>query len=159
MRIGSDREYREAAERLEDLRRRVHGIRDDLARRGLDGDAVRLATAPQEAMADDIASEIELYQRLKAGDSTAVPRYASDERGKALVCLRIVKGWSQRQLAEALGVSEAVVSRDERNDYRGISLEQYGKVVHALGFGDGPRFGARPASQPPVEASRLPDGS
>jgi len=81
-----------------------------------------------------------LYEQFKGADVDAVPDFAPEERGKALICLRILKAWTQRQLAEALGISEGVVSRDERNEYHGISLEKYGKVLAALGFVDHLRY-------------------
>ena len=140
MMIRSESDLRDAGARLADFRDQVQRIRTELAQRGLGDDAIRIAIAPQEAMVDDIAWEVALYERLKTGDADAVPSFAPEERGKALICLRIIKGWTQRQLAEALGVSEAVVSRDERNEYHGISLEKYGKVLSALGYEDHPRF-------------------
>ena len=50
-----------------------------------------------------------------------------------LIALRIYKGLTQRQLAERLGVSEAAVSRDECNEYHGITLERAQRVLDALG--------------------------
>lgn len=148
MMIRSDSDLRDAQTRLADFRDQAQRIRTELAQRGLDEDAIRIAVAPQVAMADDIAWEVDLYERLKTGDADAIPSFATGERGKALICLRITKGWTQRQLAEALGVSEAVVSRDERNEYHGISLEKYGKVLAALGFVDHPRFVAKSDAEP-----------
>lgn len=129
-----------AQERLEALRAQAQKICVDLAQRNLDDQTVSLATAAQRVMADEIDWDIALYKRLKAGELKAVPDFEPEERGKALICLRLVKGWSQRQLADTLGVSEAVLSRDEHNEYRGISLEKYGKVLRALGFGYQQRF-------------------
>lgn len=129
-----------AQERLEALRAQAQKICVDLAQRNLDDQTVSLATAAQRVMADEIEWDIALYKRLKAGELEAVPDFEPEERGKALICLRLVKGWSQRQLADTLGVSEAVLSRDEHNEYRGISLEKYGKVLRALGFGYQQRF-------------------
>lgn len=129
-----------AQERLEALRAQAQKICADLAQRNLDDQTVSLATAAQRVMADEIEWDITLYKQLKAGELGAVPDFEPEERGKALICLRLVKGWSQRQLADTLGVSEAVLSRDEHNEYRGISLEKYGKVLRALGFGDQRRF-------------------
>ncbi len=140
MMIRNDSELREAQVRLADLLDQAEQVRNDLVQRGLGEDAVSIAIAPQCAMADDIAWEAELYERLKAGEVNAIPDFPPEERGKALICLRIIRGWTQRHLAEALGVSEAVVSRDERNEYHGISLEKYGKVLSSLGFVDHPRF-------------------
>lgn len=129
-----------AQERLEALRAQAQKICVHLAQRNLDDQTVSLATAAQRVMADEIEWDIALYKRLKAGELKAVPDFEPEERGKALICLRLVKGWSQRQLADTLGVSEAVLSRDEHNEYRGISLEKYGKVLRALGFGYQQRF-------------------
>ncbi|MBN1959408.1 MAG: helix-turn-helix domain-containing protein [Deltaproteobacteria bacterium] len=140
MMIRSDSDLNESQERLADLKRQIQKIRKELAARGLDEKAISIATAPQESMADDIAWEVNLYNALKLGDIAAIPDYTPAERGKALIGLRIIKGWTQRQLAEALGVSEAVVSRDERNEYHGISMEKYGKILKALGFEEHPRF-------------------
>jgi hypothetical protein len=147
MMIRNDSELREAQLRLANLRDQAQRVRNELVQRGLGEDAVSIAIAPQYAMADDIAWEVDLYQRLKTGEVNAVPDFAPEERGKALVCLRIIKGWTQRHLAEALGVSEAVVSRDERNEYHGISLEKYGKVLSSLGFVDHLRFSAKAAEE------------
>jgi transcriptional regulator with XRE-family HTH domain len=151
MMIRNDSELREAQARLADLRDQAQRVRKELAQRGLGEDAVSIAIAPQSAMADDIAWEVDLYEQLKAGDVDAVPGFAPEERGKALICLRILKGWTQRHLAEALGVSEAVVSRDERNEYHGISLDKYGKVLTALGFVDHPRFVVKNDEEPVVQ--------
>ena len=53
--------------------------------------------------------------------------------GRLLIALRISQGLSQRELAERLGVHESTVSRDERNEYHGITLERTAKVLAALG--------------------------
>lgn len=140
MLIRNDKECKTAQERLEALRAQVQKISADLAKRNLDDQTVSLATAAQRVMADEMEWDITLYKRLKAGELEAVPDFEPEERGKALICLRLVKGWSQRQLADALGVSEAVLSRDEHNEYRGVSMEKYAKVLRALGVADQGRF-------------------
>jgi transcriptional regulator with XRE-family HTH domain len=53
--------------------------------------------------------------------------------GRMLIALRIHRGLSQRELAEKLGVHESQVSRDERNEYNGITLERLGKILDAFG--------------------------
>ena len=39
-----------------------------------------------------------------------------------LVKARIARGWTQRQLAEALGMADQQIQRYEANDYRSTSL-------------------------------------
>ncbi len=47
--------------------------------------------------------------------------------------MRIANGLSQKELAERLGVSEAQVSRDERNEYHGITVDRAQRVLDAMG--------------------------
>ena len=49
-----------------------------------------------------------------------------------LISVRIAQGISQRELAKRLGVHESQVSRDERNEYFGITLERAIKVLDTL---------------------------
>ena len=53
--------------------------------------------------------------------------------GRLLVALRIAHGLTQRGLAERLGISESLVSRDERNEYHGITVERAQRILDALG--------------------------
>ena len=54
--------------------------------------------------------------------------------GQLLVSLRIARGLTQRELAERLGVHESLVSRDERNEYHGITLDRAARILDALGY-------------------------
>ena len=51
-----------------------------------------------------------------------------------MICLRIAKDLSQAELANRLGVDPSQVSRDERNEYHGITLERVAKILEALGI-------------------------
>jgi transcriptional regulator with XRE-family HTH domain len=53
--------------------------------------------------------------------------------GPMLIAVRIAQGVSQRELATRLDVHESQVSRDERNEYFGITLERAARVLDALG--------------------------
>jgi transcriptional regulator with XRE-family HTH domain len=138
--IRNDAEYREAKVRLADFADQVQKIRTELRSRGLDQSSVDLAANPQESLSEQITWEVQLYEHLRAGELEYIPSFPAEERGKALICLRIVKGWTQRQLAEGLGITEAQVSRDERNEYHGLSLERYARILEAMGFRDEGRF-------------------
>ncbi|WP_296510290.1 helix-turn-helix transcriptional regulator [Rhodoferax sp.] len=55
-----------------------------------------------------------------------------DQLAVHLRALRLANGWSQKQLAEKLGLSQSRVARIER-DPLSISVEQLLKVLSALG--------------------------
>ncbi len=50
-----------------------------------------------------------------------------------MIGLRIASGLTQKDLAKCLGVAEAQVSRDERNEYHGISLDRAQKIIRIFG--------------------------
>jgi len=50
-----------------------------------------------------------------------------------LVALRIANGLSQKDIAQKRDTSEAQVSRDERNEYHGITVERAQRVLDAMG--------------------------
>jgi transcriptional regulator with XRE-family HTH domain len=56
-----------------------------------------------------------------------------DGIGNLLVALRVNNDISQKELANRLGVKESQVSRDEKNEYRGASIEKVSEVLKVLG--------------------------
>ena len=131
--IRNERELRETKARLDDFREQVEATRRELEEQSTPEDHIRLATDPLEILASELEFDIQFYERLCTEGVRAVPSYPAEESGKELIALRIAKGWTQKQLAQALGVSEAQVSRDERNDYQGITQERRGRILTALG--------------------------
>ena len=55
------------------------------------------------------------------------------ELGKSLVALRVASGITQRELARRMRVDESQISRWERNEYHGITIERASAVLDALG--------------------------
>ena len=50
--------------------------------------------------------------------------------------MRLVKGWSQSELARRSGVGQSTISRIERGETAGLSLGVLEKVAKALGIDD-----------------------
>lgn len=98
--------------------------RSKLAR--LELDAVR-------AQADDLRSEIEEYELLRSGTVSSFDASSLSDLATLLVKARIARGWTQRQLAEALGIAEQQVQRYESTGYRAASLARICDVASALG--------------------------
>ena len=140
--IRNDVAYRQAKARLADFREQIADVRKDLSDQRVSAEDIALATEPTEAIAQELEYEVNLYERLRSEGLSAVPSFAAADRGKALIVLRIARGWTQRQLADALGVSEAQVSRDERNDYHGITQERFARILQALDVEEVSRYQA-----------------
>jgi transcriptional regulator with XRE-family HTH domain len=69
-------------------------------------------------------------KRLKRGEFEELDNLRG--LGHLLISLRIAQGISQRELAKKLDVHESQVSRDERNEYFGITLERAVKILDTL---------------------------
>ncbi len=92
----------------------------------LELDAVR-------AQADDLRAEIDEYEQLRSGSVSTFEASSLAELATLLVKARIARGWTQSQLADALGVAEQQVQRYESTAYRSASLARMCDVADALG--------------------------
>ena len=128
--IRNETEYQEAVRRLTEEKKRLEAHRERLAETGLSPTEVKRALDPLRSFQAQLEEELSCYERLKRGDVD--PLLNLHGLGRSLVALRIARGISQRELAERLGVHESQVSRDERNDYHGITVERAERVLAAL---------------------------
>jgi ribosome-binding protein aMBF1 (putative translation factor) len=128
--IRNEAEYQEACARLADERGRLADHRERLKEAGLSADEIKRVMDPMESFHLQLQEEVEGYERLKRGEFDDLENLRG--LGHLLISLRISQGVSQRELAKRLGVHESQVSRDERNEYFGITLERAVKILDAL---------------------------
>ena len=126
----TEREYDEAQRRLAEAQTFAEAQRGALAGSGLGSDHIELAMSPLLAMQDQLQGELRWYERARQGEIRPSPQLTGI--GLSLIALRIARGFTQRGLAERLGINEAQVSKDERNEYHGISIERAQRVLDAL---------------------------
>ena len=128
--IRNESEYREATQRLQDEKRRLREHETRLRAGGLSTPEVKRALDPLRSFHLQLEKEVESYERLKRGEFEELENLRG--LGHLLISLRIAQGMSQRELARRLDVHESQVSRDERNEYFGITLERAIKILDAL---------------------------
>lgn len=128
--IRTDAEYKEAYARLRADMSAFDAQRQQLVDAGLSGEQLVRALQPLQAFNDQLSEELEVYERMRRGDFEPITDLNSI--GRLLIGLRIWSGFNQRQLAEKLGVSESLVSRDERNEYHGITVERAQRIFDVL---------------------------
>ena len=129
--IRNDREYKIAAERLEEERERLKQQEAELASRGIEAAGIKNLMDPLKSFYLQLQEEVESYERLKRGQFEELENLRG--LGHLLVSLRIAQDMTQKDLADKLGVDPTQISRDERNDYHGISIDRAVKVLDALG--------------------------
>ena len=130
--IRSDAEYREARRRLEQDRDVAEKQRAALAAAGLAQEEVDRAMQPLLSFQAQLEEEIAWYDAVRERHFPTIRNLT--QIGRLLVALRIAQGLTQRELANRLGVNESVVSRDERNEYHGVTLERAQKIIEAIGI-------------------------
>jgi ribosome-binding protein aMBF1 (putative translation factor) len=130
MMIRSETEYKEALARLAAEAKRLAAHRAGLRRRGLTKREIKRVTDPRVSFHLQLKEEAESYERLRRGEFQDLDNLSG--LGQLLISLRIAQGVSQRELARRLGVHESQVSRDERNEYFGITLERAERILEAL---------------------------
>lgn len=128
--IHNEKEYAEAINRLTEENDRLSLYRKRLKEEGLSAEAVQRVVDPMESFHLQLKEEVESYERLKRREFDELDNFRGF--GHMLISLRIAQGITQRELAKRLGVHESQVSRDERNEYFGITLERAMKVLAAL---------------------------
>lgn len=129
--IRTEADYHEAKDRLAQERKRLGEHQDHLRAMSLGTEEVERAIAPLMSFQHQLEEELAEYELIKAGQVQELVNLHG--LGRALVAIRIARGMTQRELAERLEVNESQVSRDEKNEYRGITAARAARILDALG--------------------------
>lgn len=132
--IRTESEYKQTVKRSDELAKRIEAERERLKTEGLKKREIERALSAIRSFQDQLKEETEDYERLRRGeiDESAELENLSG-MGVLLIRLRIAAGLTQKELADRLGVDASQVSRDERNEYSGITMERATRILDALG--------------------------
>jgi ribosome-binding protein aMBF1 (putative translation factor) len=128
--MKTDKECELAKVQLSKLTELYESQLKDLKSKGLTGAQAKDSLSSSWTYAMQCKEEIELYEKLRKGELPPMQHFST--KGKYFVAARIAKGMTQRELAEKLGVKESAISRDERNEYHGMSVEKMERLADAL---------------------------
>ncbi len=128
--IRTEAEYQKAVRRLEEEKRRVVEYRTRLETMSLGPEEIKRALDPIQSFHLQLVEEVQSYERLKRGEFGELTNLHG--LGRLLVGLRIALGLTQRELAARLDIDESQISRDERNEYRGISIERANRILEVM---------------------------
>jgi hypothetical protein len=128
--VRDEQEYQATVKRMAEDRLIAGRQRAALEETGLSPDEVERAMQPLLSFQAQLAEEVTWYERIKRRDFGVISRLTAI--GRLLIALCIVSGLTQRELAQCLGVDESQVSRHERNEYYGVTLERAQRVLDAM---------------------------
>ena len=129
--IRNDREYQDALPRIKDDQEFLAAQRHALEELALGPDEIERAMEPAMSFHAQLVEEVGWYERVCRRDFETI--HSLTAIGRLLIAARITNGLTQQELAERLGVSPAQVSRDERNEYRGITVDRAQLILDSLG--------------------------
>jgi plasmid maintenance system antidote protein VapI len=132
--IRTKREYEAALKKVEQNNEALSKQKEELKKLGLTKEEINLAMSPLINFRNQLKEEIKVYEGIKNQDWNLIFSLADPHKiGTFLIALRIAFDLTQRELASILGVTEAQISKDERNEYHGISFERAIKIMEVFG--------------------------
>jgi ribosome-binding protein aMBF1 (putative translation factor) len=153
--IRNESEYQQAIDRVDTERTRLQEHAEAWEREGYSPEEIERLRAPLESFHLQLQEEVESYERLKRGQFREFENLHG--LGQKLIGLRIARGMTQRELAKRLGINESSVSRDERNEYHGITVDRATRVLDALGVRLRTTVEVEPLEAPSEHEQQLPE--
>jgi len=129
--IRNETEYQQAVARVDAEKQRFTEHIDAWKKQGFTADQIAKLMEPLESFHMQLVEEVQSYEHLKRGQFSEFENLSG--LGQVLIGLRIARNMTQRELARRLNVDETMVSRDERNEYHGITVDRANRVLDALG--------------------------
>jgi transcriptional regulator with XRE-family HTH domain len=129
--IRTESEYRKALEQLKNNSAYLTEHRKHLQSIGIKDEQLERALQPALSFHEQLSEEVETYGQMRRGELGTLSDLTNI--GRWLIGVRIAKGLTQKELAERLGVSEAQVSRDERGEYHGVTVERAQYILRTMG--------------------------
>lgn len=133
MPILNQRDYRQAKTRLTQLQEaRASRALLEASVNGLSADIAEARRLSLKAEQERLIEEIKSYETLRSQVAPAQQAIDSSDLGMLPILARIARGWSQKQLAEKLGLKEQQIQRYESERYSGVSLGRYERILEVL---------------------------
>ena len=131
--MKTDREYEAAKAQLSKLQELYNTqVAELMSKKNFTEEQAKDALSSSMTYALQCKEELDLYEKLKKGILPPAEHFSS--KGRYFIAARIAKGMTQRDLAEQLGVKETAVSRDERFEYQGLSMDKAERLSKVLGL-------------------------
>jgi plasmid maintenance system antidote protein VapI len=128
--IRTKREYKASLKKLMQNDDALSKQRSELERLELSKEDIDLAMSPLINFRNQLKEDVKIYEGIKGRDWDLILNLADPHHiGRFLIAIRIAYDLSQRDLAKLLGITDAQVSKDEINEYHGISFDRAIKIM------------------------------
>jgi DNA-binding XRE family transcriptional regulator len=128
--IRSEKEYQKALSRLDEEQKVIEHQRTHFKEMGYTGEELERLMQPLLSFHSQLNEEVDAYEGMKRGNLGTL--YEFNNIGRWLIGVRLALDMSQKEFAKELGVSEAQLSRDETNEYHGITVEKAQRILETF---------------------------
>lgn len=128
--IKTETAYKKTLKKLQEDQCFIEKQKKSLEKKGLTAEQVTKALQPTISFHEQLIEEVTYYERIIRGEFDTIINL--HDIGKVLIAYRIYLGKSQQELADRLETSSAQISRDERNEYHGATIERLQQVMEAM---------------------------
>ena len=129
--IKNDKQYQVTRARLKDFDESLKALEDQ----GMEPLLKELHTGAIQSQIVEFKKELNDYEALKNGEVESVFIHSLSEISDALIKARIIKGWSQADLAKRLELKEQQIQRYESCDYATANMTRISEVASVLNIG------------------------
>lgn len=121
--IKNNKQLAQAKQSLKEILEQIQAIEasDDLGG--------RIQRASYECRIHDLEEEIEEYESLL---DKKILCYTKEDLPKAIIALRLASGYTQKTLAEKLGLPEQQIQRYEQQEYAKVKFERIVQIIRVL---------------------------
>jgi ribosome-binding protein aMBF1 (putative translation factor) len=107
------------------VNRQGSGPPDDAAK-------LKLQEAAARSMLCELQEQIDEYEKLRAGRFDLAALDMVEAIPSSLIRARIAAGWTQKELAKRLGISEQQIQKYESTDYESASFRKINEIATIL---------------------------
>ena len=129
----NERQYNATKASLEGFQTRLTWLRENPElREHIDPIIAKAEEASLESTIEELREELREYDLIKQGHFDPHLLQSVGKIAEVLIKARIARGWSQRDLAQQLGVKEQQIQRYEANDYAEANLTRVQAIARIL---------------------------
>ncbi len=132
--IKNERQYRITRSQLDTFETALRGLESPDSGSDESGELLQIQRDALSSQHQELLDEIGKYERLRAGDKSLLEAESLADFPNALISGRIARGFTQKDLAERLGLKEQQIQRWESSAYATTTFARIAEVVAALGL-------------------------
>lgn len=130
--IKNSKQYNVTEEQVNNLKKLLEKLEKDC--KNLDADIFELRSEALKSQIDELNDEMMTFNALKSGKIRIVKRNSISQLHEVLIGARLAKNWSQKDLADRIGIHDQQIQRYESSDYQSASWARILEVIDALGI-------------------------